>query len=162
MAARPAEAVAIHGLYLFLAVPLLRVTMLDVSHTFLSMMSKLNAPVLLAIGVLSGVAMWVCSPWLTGKSEPWDADAPIWVFSWLLIAIIGGLVGHIRGVCLPLGYALGQMLITIQSVFGGEFGALGWLFIGGYAAVATLVTMALIGVTALLKKIRRAHSTPAS
>jgi Na+/serine symporter len=73
-----------------------------------------------------------------------------------------GLVGHVRGVCLPLGYALGQMLVTIQSVFGGEFGALGWLFIGGYAAVATLVTLSLIGVTTLLKKIRRAHSTSVS
>lgn len=136
--------------------------MFDVSHPFLSMMSKPHAPVLLVIGVLSGVAMWVCSPWLTGTSEPWDADAPIWMLSWLLIAIIGGLAGHIRGVCLPFGYALGQMLITIQSVFGGEFGVLGWLFIGGYAAVATLMTLSLIGVTMLLKKIRRIHSTSVS
>lgn len=81
------------------------------------------------------------------------------MLSWLLIAVTGGLVGHVRGVSLPLGYALGQMLITIQSLFVGEFGALGWLFIGGYAAVATLVTLSLIGITALLKKIRRAHST---
>ncbi|MBH0191103.1 MAG: hypothetical protein HP492_04915 [Nitrospira sp.] len=123
------------------------------------MMSKLTAPVLLAIGVLAGIGMWVCSPWLTGTIEPWDADAPIWMLSWLLIAIIGGLSGHIRGVWLPLGYALGQMLITIQSLFVGEFGALGWLFIGGYAAVATLVTLSLIGATAMLKRIRRAHNT---
>jgi hypothetical protein len=122
------------------------------------MMLKLTAPGLLAIGVLAGIGMWIFSPWLTGTIEPWDADAPIWMLSWLLIAVIGGLVGHVRGVCLPLGYALGQMLITIQSLFVGEFGVLGWLFIGGYAAVATLVTLSLIGVTALLKKIRRTHS----
>jgi hypothetical protein len=126
------------------------------------MMSKTHAPVLLAIGVLTGVGMWICSPWLTGKLEPWDADAPIWLFSWVLMAVLGGLVGHVRGLCLPLGYALGQMLVTIQSVFTGEFGALGWLFIGGYAAVAALVTLSLIGVTTLLKKIRRAHSTSVS
>ena len=123
------------------------------------MISQLTAPVLLAIGILAGIAIWVCSPWLTGTIEPWDAEAPIWMLSWFLVASIGGLVGHVRGVCLPLGYALGQMLITIQSVFDGEFGALGWLFIGGYAAVAIFVTLSLIGVTALLKKIRRAHST---
>jgi hypothetical protein len=102
------------------------------------MMTKLTAPVLLTIGVLAGIGMWVYSPWLTGTIEPWDADAPIWMLSWLLIAVIGSLSGHICGVWLPLGYALGQMLITIQSLFVGEFGALGWLFIGGYAAVATL------------------------
>lgn len=122
------------------------------------MMLKLTAPGLMVIGVVAGVGMWVCSPWLTGTIEPWDADAPIWMLSWLLIAVIGGLVGHVRGVSLPLGYALGQMLITIQSLFVGEFGALGWLFIGGYAAVATLLTLSLIGGKALLKKIRRTHS----
>jgi hypothetical protein len=132
------------------------------SHTLLTMLSKSNALILLAIGALSGVAMWVCSPWLTGTIEPWDADAPMWLFSWVLMAVLGGLVGHVRGVCLPLGYALGQMLVTIQSVFTGEFRALGWLFIGGYAAVAILVTLSLIGVTTLLKKIRRAHSTSVS
>jgi hypothetical protein len=126
------------------------------------MMSKLTAPGLLAIGVLSGVGMWICSPWLTGMIEPWDADAPMWLFSWVLVAVLGGLVGHVRGVCLLLGYALGQMLVTIQSVFTGEFGALGWLFIGGYAAVAILVALSLIGVTTLLKKIRRADSTSVS
>jgi len=116
-------------------------------------------PVLLAIGVLAGVAMWVLSPGLTGKAEPWDADAPIWLLSWSLIAVLGGLVGHVRGVCLPLGYALSQMLVIIQSVFIGRFGALGWLFIGGYAAIATLVTLALVGVTALLKGLWRVRPT---
>ena len=133
--------------------------MLDVSHTIFNRMSKPPTAVLLAAGILSGVAIWVCSPWLTGMSEPWDADAPIWLLSWLMVALIGGLVGHIRGVCLPLGYALGQMLITIQSLFVGEFGALGWMFIGGYTAVATLITLLLLGATAMLKWVRRAHNT---
>jgi hypothetical protein len=126
------------------------------------MMSKLTAPGLLAIGVLAGVGMWIFSPWLTGTIEPWDADAPMWLLSWVLMAVLGGLVGHVRGLCLPLGYALGQMLVTIQSVFTGEFGALGWLFIGGYAAVAILVTLLLIGITTLLKKIRRTHNPSVS
>jgi hypothetical protein len=126
------------------------------------MMSKLTAPGLLAIGVLAGVGMWIFSPWLTGKIEPWDADAPIWFFSWILMAVLGGLVGHVRGVCLPLGYALGQMLVTIQSVFTGEFGALGWLFIAGYAAASTLATMALAGVIAMLKKLWRMYDSTVS
>ena len=65
-----------------------------------------RAMVLLATGVLPGIAIWLFSPQLTGKVEPWDADAPIWPLSWLLIAALGGLVGHLRGICLPLGYAL--------------------------------------------------------
>jgi hypothetical protein len=123
------------------------------------MTSKQKASILLALGVLSGVAIWWVSPWLTGKVEPWDSDAPIWPLSWLLVAILGGLIGHVRGIGLPLGYALGQMLVTIKSVFVGEFGALGWLFIGGYAAVAIVVTLALIGATALAKRLRHAMRT---
>lgn len=156
------EALALCHLYLFLAVPRPRVTILDMNPPLLGALSQLKAPLLLTIGVLAGVGIWIFSPWLTGTIEPWDADAPIWLFSWVLMAVLGGVVGHVRGVCLPLGYALGQMLVTIQSVFTGEFGALGWLFIGGYAAIATFVTLSLIGVTTLLKKIRRAHSTSVS
>jgi len=119
------------------------------------MTSKRRALALLALGMLLGVAIWLFSPWVTGKSEPWDADAPIWSLSWLLVAALGGLTGHVRGACLPLGYALGQMLITVKSVFLGEFGALGWMFIGGYAAVAIAVTWVIVGVTALVMRLRR-------
>jgi len=112
----------------------------------------------LTLGIMMGAAIWIFSPWLTGKIEPWDADQPIWTLSWLVVAILGGLIGHVRGVCLPLGYALGQMLVTIKSVFVGQFGALGWIFIGTYAAVAVAVTLALVGVTALLKYLWRMRS----
>jgi hypothetical protein len=49
------------------------------------------------------------------------------------------------------------MLVTIKSVFTGEFGTLGWMFIGGYAAAAIVVTFALIGAMALVKRIWRAN-----
>jgi hypothetical protein len=114
---------------------------------------------LLALGILLGCALWLFSPWLTGTVEPWDAEAPIWGLSWLLVAVLGGLVGHARGVCLPLGYGLGQMLVTAQSVLIGQFGALGWVFIGGYAAAAIVVTLALVGATALLKRLLRMRPT---
>ena len=120
------------------------------------MTPRRKALALLALGMLLGVTIWLFSPWVTGKSEPWDADAPIWSLSWLLVAALGGLTGRVRGACLPLGYALGQMLITVKSVFLGEFGALGWMFIAGYAAVTIVVTFALVGATAL---VRRAWQT---
>jgi hypothetical protein len=93
-----------------------------------------RAMVLLATGVLPGIAIWLFSPQLTGQVEPWDADAPIWPLSWLLIAVLGGLVGHLRGICLPLGYALGQMLFTVKAVFVSPFSVLGWMFITGRTA----------------------------
>jgi len=123
------------------------------------MTPRRKALALLALGMLLGIAIWLFSPWLTGKSEPWDADAPIWSLSWLLVAALGGLTGHVRGVCLPLGYALGQMLVTVKSVFFGPFGALGWMFIGGYATVAIFVTFVLVGATALVKRLRHATQT---
>lgn len=114
---------------------------------------------LLALGVLLGAAIWLFSPALTGRAEPWDADAPIWFLSWIPLALLGGLSGRIRGICLPLGYALGQMLVTVKSVFVGEFGALGWMFIGAYAAAATAATLAVVGVTVVLKRLWRRQWT---
>lgn len=116
-----------------------------------------KALALLALGMLLGAAIWLLSPSVTGKSEPWDADAPVWSLSWLLVATLGGLTGHVRGACLPLGYALGQMLITVKSVFVGEFGALGWMFIGGYAAGAIVVTLVLVGVTTVVGRAWQAR-----
>ena len=123
------------------------------------MTTKYHGPALLALGVLLGAAIWVFSPWLTGKIEPWDADRPIWPLSWLVIAFLGGLTGRISGVCLPLGYALGQALVTIKSVFAGQFGALGWMFIGGYAAVAAAATVVLAGAIMLVKYLWRRRGT---
>ena len=116
--------------------------------------SGLKTSAILTVGILLGVAVWVFSPWLTGKVEPWDADAPVWQLSWLVVAVAGGLMGRLRGVCLPLGFALGQMLVTVKSVFGSQFGALGWLFILGYAAVAASAALVLIGVAVFLRTIR--------
>ena len=123
------------------------------------MTPKRKALALLAFGMLLGVAIWLFSPWLTGRIEPWDAHAPIWSLSWLLVAVLGGLTGHVRGACLPLGYALGQMLVTVKSVFIGQFGAMGWMFIGGYAAVAVVATFMLAGATVLVKRLWRAKQT---
>ena len=126
-------------------------------------LARRKALVLLALGIALGAAIWLFSPWLTGKVEPWDAEelvwslAPIWPLSWLAVAVLGGLTGHVRGICLPLGYALGQMLVTIESVLMGPFGALGWIFIGIYAAVAIVIALGLIGATTLLKYLWRTH-----
>jgi hypothetical protein len=109
---------------------------------------------LLAFGIICGGAIWIFSPWLTGRAEPWDADGPIWALSWLLVAVLGGLVGRVRGICLPLGYGLGQMLVTIRSI-RGEFGLLGWTFIGGFTAVAVAGTLAMVGVIALFRRLAR-------
>lgn len=110
---------------------------------------------MLAVGIALGVAVRVFSPWLTGKAEPWDADAPLWSLSWLGVAVLGGLTGRLRGVCLPLGYALGQILATLRLVVTDPLGALGWLFIGGHAVVAVFLTLAMVGITAMLKRLWR-------
>lgn len=112
-----------------------------------------SAPILLALGITLGVGIWLASPWLIGTAEPWDAEAPIWGASWLGVALLGGLFGRLSGVCLPVGYALGQFLITIRSPLG-EFGLLGWSFIAGYAVAAILVALAVIGCIQLVRRIR--------
>ncbi len=114
------------------------------------MTGKYPKATLFGLGVALGLAIWIFSPQLTGKGEPWDADAPIWQTSWAVLAVCGGLTGRVRGICLPLGYAAGQMLWTAGSVAAGQFGALAWMFIGGYAVVATAATLAVAGVRAWL------------
>jgi hypothetical protein len=123
------------------------------------MTPKRKAVALFALGVGLGIAIWVPSPWLTGRTEPWDADSPIWTLSWFVVAAAGSAMGRLRGACLPLGYAMGQMLITVRSVFSGEFGALGWLFIAGYAVVAMVVTLILGCGVAWLRNRMAARNT---
>jgi hypothetical protein len=115
------------------------------------------ALLLLAIGVALGVGVWLLSPWLTGRAEPWDADAPIWPTSWLLMAIAAGGTGRLHGLLLVVGYALGQMLVTVKSVLGSEFGALGWLFILGWMAAALVASLALVAARALLGRFWRSR-----
>jgi len=117
------------------------------------MTTKRQALMLLALGILLGAGIWVLSPWLIGTIEPWDAEAPVWGISWLAVAFLGGLAGRVCGVCLPIGYAIGQMLITIRSPFG-EFGILGWSFIAGYALAAVVITLAIVGLVTLIRHFR--------
>ncbi len=125
------------------------------------MTSRRQTLFLLALGVFLGVAIWLFSPGLTGRVESWDTDTPIWLYSWVLVAVLGGVTGRVRGVGLPLGYALGQMLVTIKPALFGDFRmlALGWLFIVHYAAVAIAATLTVAGVTALLKRLWHRRSS---
>lgn len=123
------------------------------------MTARRHALILLTLGALLGVATWVFSPWITGRAEPWDADLPIWLVLWLAVAVAGGLTGRARGTLLPIGYALGQMLVTGRPLLVGDLTALlGWSFIIAYAAVAVLLSFALAALTATLKRLRGASS----
>ncbi len=117
---------------------------------------------LLALGASLGIATWVLSPWITGHDEPWDADLPIWLVLWILVAVAGGLTGRARGALLPVGYAIGQMVVTSGPLLLGDPAVLlGWTFILAYAAAAVLLSLAVAGLTAALKRaLRRSDSNP--
>ena len=109
----------------------------------------------LGTGVALGVAFWRFSPAITGHAEPWDAEAPVWGLSWLVVALAGGAAGRPRGILLPIGYAAGQMLATLRITLTGEFGFLGWVFIAAYAVPAIAVATALVGACALVRRMRQ-------
>lgn len=111
----------------------------------------------LGTGLVLGAAIWWLSPWITGHAEPWDDGRPWWTISWAVVAIAGGASGRARGALLPVGVALGQMLVTIRSVTG-EFGVLGWLFIGAFGAGATLGALAIAGLVSIVARLR--HNPP--
>lgn len=116
--------------------------------------SQRAAMLLLASGVALGVGVWVFSPWLTGHVEPWDAERPIWIASWLAIGFVGGCTGRVRGLLLVLGYALGQMLITIKPVLWLEF-PLGWFFILYWMGAALVMALALVLAQLLVRHLWR-------
>jgi len=107
----------------------------------------------LGLGISLGLAIWILSPMLLGNVEPWDPSLPVWSVSWLVIGILGGLTRRARGVFLPVGYGLGQMLITIRSPFIGQFGALGWLFIGWYTLFACVLALGTAGLLVLGSRV---------
>lgn len=113
------------------------------------------------VGVLLGAALWLFSPALLGRAEPWDAAVPVWSLSWPAIGVFGAAARHVRGLLLPLGDAAGQIAATVPQIVRSEFGVLGLAFIGGGLVVALAVTLALLGAMALLRRHARSTDNPA-
>lgn len=115
---------------------------------------------LLGASCAAGLGFWGMSPWLTGTAEPWDGDVLVWMGAWLVAALLGGAIGTSRalwhGICLPLGFAWGQILFTSGPLFRGDWrlAILGWTFVMAYAFVSTVLVIVMVAVLARVKAYR--------
>jgi hypothetical protein len=102
-------------------------------------MGKLRRSAFL-IGLACGAGIWLLSPLVTRRSEPWDAAGGYYPWALFLTGLLGGLVVPSHPAALALGIVVGQALVLLGRVVadptGGGLWPLGILFLGVYGVVA--------------------------
>jgi hypothetical protein len=106
------------------------------------------------IGVILGASIWLLSPWITGRSEPWDAESGYYPGALLLAGAVGGLLVPMHWSSVTLGIVVGQVLVILGGVLAdpasGGLWPLGLIFLAGYSVLA--LVGALLG--AILRRGR--------
>jgi protein-S-isoprenylcysteine O-methyltransferase Ste14 len=108
----------------------------------------------LGTGALFGAALWLLSPAFLGRNEPWADDGLAWTMSWPVVGALGAAARHPRGLCLPLGHALGQCAVIWQALAFDQFRSIAWMFMGGGLAVGLALNLTLLGLLALWQRAR--------
>lgn len=94
------------------------------------------------LGLICGIAIWLLSPMLTGRREPWDAEGRYHAGALLVAGLHGGLVvprhwGSVAG-----GLFLGQAAVLLAGVVTepahGGLWPLGLLFLAGYSVLGLI------------------------
>lgn len=105
-------------------------------------MLKLDRRAGLLIGVGLGAAIWLVSPLITGRREPWDAESSYYPAALLGAGILGGVLAPHHWLSVALGVFGGQVVVLMGGVLGdpssGGLWPLGILFLGWYSVLALL------------------------
>jgi hypothetical protein len=106
------------------------------------------------IGLILGAGIWLLSPWITGHSEPWDAEGGYYAGALLATGALGGLLLPLNWPAVVLGIFAGQVLVILGGVLADPTSAslwpLGLVFLGAYSVLA--LVGALLGAV-----LRRGH-----
>jgi len=106
------------------------------------------------IGLSLGASIWLISPLVTGRREPWDAEGGYYVGTLFGAGILGGLAVPTHWGSTTFGVFAGQALVLLAGVLGdsarGGLWPLGLIFLGFYSVLALLGT----GVGATLGRLR--------
>jgi hypothetical protein len=109
---------------------------------------------LLGIGV--GAAIWLLSPLLSGRREPWDSEG--WYYTGALLAsgIVGGGLLPDNARRFVAGIFVGQVLVLLAGVVGDPAGGglwpLGLVFLAGYSLIALVGALLGNGLRRLLSR----------
>ena len=89
----------------------------------------------IVVSAALGAAIWAISPWVTGRTEPWDAEGLFYLASLAVGGLVSGLVipkplwGHY------VGSVVGQLSFELLYLKLGALLLLGVLFMLGYSLV---------------------------
>jgi hypothetical protein len=102
-----------------------------------------------ALAVACGVGIWLLSPLITGKGEPWDAAGGYYPGALCLSGLTVGFSFPAHPGVVALGIVIGQVLVLLGWVAGDATGGglwvLGLVFLAGYGVVA--LVGAVLGAT---------------
>lgn len=91
------------------------------------------------LGLAFGAGIWLLSPVITGRREPWDAGGGYYVGALLLAGLVGGLVAPAYRGRVALGILAGQAVVLLGGVVAapasGGLWPLGLVFLVGYSAL---------------------------
>jgi hypothetical protein len=105
-------------------------------------MLKLHRRAGFLIGVGLGAAIWLVSPLITGRREPWDVEGGYYPAALLGAGVLGGLLAPRHWLSVALGVFAGQVVVLLGGVMAepasGGLWPLGVLFLGLYSVLALL------------------------
>ena len=95
------------------------------------------------IGLLVGAAIWLLSPMITGRREPWDAEGGYYAGALIGAGLLGGLLLPRNSRWLVAGIFVGQAVVLLGGVVMNP--SSGGLWPLGLAFVALYVMLSLLG-----------------
>jgi hypothetical protein len=97
------------------------------------------------IGLAVGAAIWLLSPLITGRREPWDAEGGYYAGALLASGLLGGLLLPERLGGFVAGIFVGQVVVLLGGVLSDP--SSGGLWPLGVAFLALYSLLALLGAT---------------
>lgn len=105
-------------------------------------MLKLERRAALLLGGGLGAAIWLLSPLITGRREPWDAEGGYYAAALLGAGFLGGVLAPWQWFSVALGVFGGQVVVLLGGVMtqpsSGGLWPLGLLFLGWCSLLALL------------------------
>jgi hypothetical protein len=110
------------------------------------------------LGLALGALIWLLSPVITGRREPWDAEGGYYAGGLLLAGFLGGFVVPRRPIAAAMGILGGQAAVLLGGVVAEP--ANGGLWPLGLAFLAVYSALGLIGAGLGAAVARHLRSRP--
>jgi hypothetical protein len=107
------------------------------------------------VGLIMGAAIWLLSPLITGRREPWDAEGNYYAGALLAVGALAGITVPNYWGTTVVGIFGGQVLVLLGGVLADP--ASGGLWPLGIVLLAAYSLLALLGA-AIVQGVRQLRS----